>query len=155
MQTSALGIHPGSPNDMTLIPTITHPGSDSDHLHEITSDDRRSNHPTAGRHTIRKWLTAAGNYLGDAAQKKLDLEHSHIDEATRAFPEVPGEGLRNPDLETISRNFDRMREARAGSTYAPSIRPTPDEHQETSPTRLPGRDILEVPKETYQRRDTY
>ncbi|EOA91417.1 uncharacterized protein SETTUDRAFT_162129 [Exserohilum turcica Et28A] len=156
-QTNALGIRSESPYDVSLIPTITYPDSDSDHLNEMTSDGHQSDHPTAGRHKIRKWLTAAGNYLGDAAQEKLDREHSRTDEATRGFPEIPGEGFRNPDLEIISRNFDRMREARAGSTYTASIRSAVDEaqHPEASPAQSPRRrDTLEVPKETYQRRDT-
>lgn len=168
IQANALGIRSESPNDIALIPTITHPGRDSDQIDGAREEDGQDHPPTAGRHKVRRWLTSAGNYLGDAVHEKLDLEHSSTNEATRSFPEVPGEGLRNPDLASTSRNFDRIREARASSTYAASIRSTSDvgassppplqetPRMETSPARKPKRrDTLEVPKETRRRSESH
>ncbi|EMD86970.1 hypothetical protein COCC4DRAFT_141046 [Bipolaris maydis ATCC 48331] len=168
---NALGIRSESPNDISLIPTITHPGDDGDQIREILPEDRRDtqpdDHPTAGRHKVRRWLTSAGNYLGDAAHEKLDLEQNSTNEATRSFPEVPGEVWRNPNLESTSRNFDLIREARASSTYAASIRSTSDigpsspppipetPRLDSSPARAPKRrDTLEVPKETHRRSES-
>lgn len=167
IQANALGIRSESPNDMSLIPTITHPGLDRNRTSE-THLEGRQGLPTAGRHKVRGWLTFAGNYLGDAAHEKLDLERRSTNEATRSFPEVPGENLRNPDLASTSRNYDKMREARASSTYAASIRSTSDvgpsspplvqevpRTEPSSPQPPKRRDTLEVPKETYRRSESH
>jgi hypothetical protein len=169
---NVFGIRSESPNDIALVPTITHPGFDSDDVHETSHRDRQDGHPdnqpTAGRHKVRRWLTSAGNYLGDAAHEKLDLERRSTNEATRSFPEVPGEGLRNPDLASTSRSFYRIREAKANSIYAASIRSTSDigasspppvpetPRLESSPAPPPKRrDTLEVPKETHRRSESH
>ncbi|RAR12281.1 hypothetical protein DDE83_004169 [Stemphylium lycopersici] len=172
-QSNALGIRSESPNDIALIPTITHTRSDINHFEDISQgtrqDDHQDDQPTAGRHKVRRWLTAAGDYLGDAAHEKLDLEHKHNENEVRAFPEVPGEGLRNPALESTSKTYERMREARASSTYSPSIRSTSDiggksspppvnesPRPETSPIRPPKRRAtLEVPKEVHRRSESH
>jgi hypothetical protein len=151
---NALGIRSESPNEISLIAPVTHPGSD--HHQDSGPQDPQTNQPTAGRHRIRNFLTAAGNKLGDVAHEKLDPDHDRKNEETDKFPEVPGENLRNPDLEHISRTYSRLREERASSTYSASIMsnpglesppPTHDSSRpEASPTRRPKRrDTLEVP----------
>lgn len=72
-----------SPNDISLIPTITHPESvyDRDPLTQNAVD----NQPTAGRHRIRNWLTTAANAIGDAAHEKLDTS-DYKDEVS--FPSI-------------------------------------------------------------------
>jgi hypothetical protein len=160
---NALGIRSESPNEIEL--TITHHGSVHDHQDD-SSQDPQADQFTAGRHRVRKWLTAAGNKLGDAAHEKLDPDHNRKNEETHKFPEVPGEILRNPDLEQISRTYSRLREERASSTYSASIRsapgiesppPTHDSPRpETSPARQPKRrDTLEVPKEVHRRSESH
>ena len=163
-----LGIRSESPNVIELTPTITYPDSErhtGPASQAIRQDTHQLDQPTAGRNRIRGWLTSAGNYLGDAAHERLDPDHERVDEETQRFPEVPGEILRNPDLERISRTYSQLREERANSVYAASIMsspalegsaspaPTsPPPHQEpprpeTSPSRQPKRrDTLEVPK---------
>ena len=163
-----LGIRSESPNAIELTPTITYPDSERNTgpaSQAIRQDTHQLDQPTAGRNRIRGWLTSAGNYLGDAAHERLDPDHERVDEETQRFPEVPGEILRNPDLERISRTYSQLREERANSVYAASIMsspalegsaspaPTsPPPHQEpprpeTSPSRQPKRrDTLEVPK---------
>ncbi|KAF1936409.1 hypothetical protein EJ02DRAFT_359169 [Clathrospora elynae] len=170
------GIRSESPYEIALIPTITHPGSEQDQPRDSsqdrrdrTSQDHLEEQPTAGRHVVRKWLTSAANYMGDAAHNKLDPEAHHNDEATHGFPEVPGEVLRNPDLEHISRTFSQLRRDRANSSYSasiisslgiegtPSPPPTHDSPRpETSPARKPKRrDTLEVPKEVHGRSESH
>jgi hypothetical protein len=155
---NALGIRSESPE-------ITHPGSD--YHQDDGPQDPPADQPTAGRHRIRRFLTAAGNRLGDVAHEKLDPDHDRKNDETDKFPEVPGENLRNPDLEHISRTFSRLREERANSTYSASVvstpgleSPPPPSHDssrpETSPARRPKRrDTLEVPKEVHRRSESH
>ncbi|KAF2033207.1 hypothetical protein EK21DRAFT_98485 [Setomelanomma holmii] len=153
-----LGIRSASPNDMRLIPTITHPDIDqaaAEESHPPEIEDQ----PTAGRNRVRKWFTTAGRYLGDAAHQKLDVSDFN-DQRAHRFPEVPGEPLRNPALERISRQYSELREqnSRAESTYAASVvstsgleggstpPPPASSRPDTSPARKPRRrDTLEVP----------
>ncbi|KAF1831297.1 hypothetical protein BDW02DRAFT_582165 [Decorospora gaudefroyi] len=162
---NALGIRCESPNEIELIPTITHPESNHDHEGK-NSQDHQEILPTAGRHIVRKWLTAAANRLGDAAHERLDHDHDRSGGAMRGFPEIPGENLRNPNLEQVSRTYSQRREERASSTCSASIMstsgiegnsPRPSSHEsprlDTSPTGRPNRrDTLEVPKEVHARR---
>jgi hypothetical protein len=161
----ALGMRSESPGRTGLNPTITRSGPDHDHQNDSLQDPQ-AGPPTAGRHRVRKLLTAAGNKLGDAAHEKLDPNHDRKDDETNKFPEVPGESLRNPDLEQISRTFSRLREERASSTYSASIISTPgiespppthdSPRLETSPVRRPKRrDTLEVPKEAHRRSESH
>jgi hypothetical protein len=153
-----LGIRSASPNDMGLIPTITHPDLDHD-VSEVAPQQEQQEQPTAGRNKVRKWFTAAGSYLGDAAHQKLDVS-DYNDQQAHRFPEVPGEPLRNPALERISKQYSELREqnSRAESTYAASFvstsgieggstpPPQASPRPETSPSRKPRRrDTLEVP----------
>lgn len=153
---NALGISSPSPNEIGLIPTITHP--ETEYEEPGTDVEEHPDQPTAGRHRVRKWLTAAGNYMGNAAHNKLDVS-DYNDQKAHRFPEVPGEGLRNPALERISQQYSQLRDERAGSTYAASVASAsgiesssapPPMHDsprpETSPARKPKRrDTLEVP----------
>jgi hypothetical protein len=170
---TGLGIRSESPNAIELIPTITHPGSEGSRAHSTSNDDQQEHHrsvpPTAGRNVVRKWLTSAGNYLGDAAHEKLDTDHIRNDEDTHRFPEVPGEILRNPDLERISRTYSKLREERENSVYAASIVSTPglegsssppaiqdSPRPDISPVRRPERRAtLEVPKEAHRRSESH
>ncbi|KAH7080023.1 hypothetical protein BKA63DRAFT_233358 [Paraphoma chrysanthemicola] len=154
-----LGIRSASPNDMRLIPTITHADPDQDAL-EAGQQQEHEDQPTAGRNKVRKWFTAAGRYLGDAAHQKLDVS-DYNDQKAHRFPEVPGELLRNPALERISKQYSELREqnSRAESTYAASVistsgidgsstppPPPTSPRPDTSPSRKPRRrDTLEVP----------
>ncbi|KAI4677635.1 uncharacterized protein J4E84_008953 [Alternaria hordeiaustralica] len=170
---NGLGIRSESPNAIELIPTITHPGSEHPQPSPSSHDDQQENtqadQPTAGRNVVRKWLTSAGNYLGDAAHEKLDTDHVGNDEDTHRFPEVPGEILRNPDLERISRTYSKLREERENSVYAASIASTSGIEGSTSPPPIqdsPRPDIspvcrperratLEVPKEAHRRSESH
>ncbi len=170
---NGLGIRSESPNVTELIPTLTHPGSERLHANPASHDDQQDHHqpdqPTAGRNVVRRWLTSAGNYLGDAAHEKLDPDHVRNDEDTHRFPEVPGEILRNPDLERISRTYSKLREERENSIYAASIvsspglegssSPPPMQHTprpDISPVRRPERRAtLEVPKEAHRRSESH
>jgi len=170
---TGLGIRSESPIAMELIPTITHPGSEHPHpspsSYDGQQDNTQTDQPTAGRNVVRKWLTSAGNYLGDAAHEKLDTEHVSNDEDTHKFPEVPGEILRNPDLERISRTYSKLREERENSVYAASIASTSgiegstspppiqdSPRPEISPVRPPARRAtLEVPKEVHRRSESH
>jgi hypothetical protein len=164
---NALGIRSESPNEIELIPTFIHSGSSDHDPQEDSSHDPQADQPTAGRHRVRRWLTAAGNKLGDAAHEKLDPDHDRKNEETHKFPEVPGEILRNPDLEQISQTYSRLREERASSTHSarsimstPAIESPPPIHDslrpETSPARRPKRrDTLEVPKEVHRRSESH
>lgn len=161
---NALGIRSTSPNGMALVPTIT-ANLDQE---ELNNTESGRGQPTAGRHTVRKWLNSAADYLGNAAHDKFDVS-DYKNEKARGFPEVPGEVLRNPALERISTQYSRLREenSRAGSTYAPSVAstsgiegsstPPPPKHDsprpEASPTRKPKRrDTLEVPAQVHGHR---
>lgn len=171
MEGNGLGIRSESPNDVALIPTITHPVSEREYVDENSQNDRHGDHqpglPTAGRHKVRKWLTSAGNYLGDTVHEKLDPSSHSTNEDMHRFPELPGEVLRNPDLDRISRTYSRLREERAGSTYSASIRSgiegnasPPPVHdvprRESSPVQPPKRRAtLEVPKETHGRSEPH
>lgn len=157
LEDNALRIRSPSPNDFGLTLTITHPDHGNKY-HESDVDDTHDQ-PTAGRHRVRKFLTSAGNKLGNAAHNKLDAS-DYSDENAHRFPEVPGESLRNPALAETSRTYSRLREERASSMYTASIAsisaiesnstppPTHDSPRpDASPTRLPKRrDTLEVPK---------
>jgi hypothetical protein len=160
---NALRIRSESPNEISQIPTLTHPESDDQ---DDSSQDPQADQPTAGRHRVRKWLTTAGNKLGDAAHEKLDPDHDRKDDEMHKFPELPGEILRNPDLEQISRTYSRLREENANSTYSASIMSTPgiespppthdSPRLHTSPSRQPKRrDTLEVPKEAHRRSESH
>jgi len=171
MGDNGLHIRSESPNDIALIPTITHPVSERDYPDDASQDDRHDEHrnglPTAGRHKVRKWLTSAGNYLGDTVHEKLDPSSHSNNEDMHRFPELPGEVFRNPDLDRISRTYSKLREERAVSTYSVSIRsgiegstsppPVHDlSRQETSPVQPPKRRAtLEVPKETHGRSEPH
>ncbi|KAK1908187.1 hypothetical protein P3342_013507 [Pyrenophora teres f. teres] len=169
---NGLGIRSESPNDISLIPTITHPVSERDYPDDTSQEyrqgDRKKNLPTAGRHTMRKWLASAGNYLGDTVHEKLDPTSHSNNEDMHGFPGIPGEEFRNPDLDRISRTYSQLRRDRASSTYTASIRsgieenasPTSPVHdiprRETSPMEPPKRrDTLEVPKETHGRSEPH
>ena len=153
-----LGIRSASPNDMRLIPTITQPDVEQDVPEEVHHHEYEDE-PTAGRHRVRQWFTKAANYLGNAAHQKLDTS-DYNDQQAHRFPEIPGEPLRNPALQRVSRQYSELREqnSRAESTYAPSITSTSgleggstppaqtSPRPETSPSRTPRRrDTLEVP----------
>jgi len=160
---NALGIRSPSPNEIGLIPTITHPESEIDHREHVSQKSRGL--PTAGRQRIRRWFTAAGDSWANAAHQKLDVS-DYNDAKAHRFPEVPGEILRNPDLERTSRQYSQLREERASSTYAASIISTPgldsvatpppileSPRLETSPIQQPKRrDTLEVPAPTHTHR---
>jgi hypothetical protein len=161
----ALGICSESPSGIGLNPTITRSGPDHDHQND-SSQGSQAGPPTAGRHRVRKLLTAAGNKLGDAAHEKLDPDHDRKDNETNKFPEVPGEMFRNPDLEQISRTFSRLREERASSTYSASIMSTPgiesppathdSPRPDTSLALLPKRRAtLKVPKEVHRKSESH
>ena len=157
---NALGIRSPSPNEIGLIPTITHPESE-----QMNDTEDPNEEPTAGRNRVRKWFTSAGNYLGNVAHDKLDVS-DFKDQKAHQFPEVPGEVLRNPALERISNQYSRLREERAGSTYAASIASTsgiegsvtPPPTQESprpemSPATRPKRsNTLEVPSPAHVHR---
>jgi hypothetical protein len=149
-----------SPHFLGIMPTITHPDSEAtpDAPNEV-QDPPSEDKPTAGRPLVRQWFTKAANYLGNAAHQKLDVS-DYNDQKAHRFPEIPGEPLRNPALEEVSRQYSELREqrSRAESTYAASIvsisgaedgLPPPAQalpRPETSPSRKPRRrDTLEVP----------
>ncbi|KAF1851414.1 uncharacterized protein K460DRAFT_271768 [Cucurbitaria berberidis CBS 394.84] len=162
---NALGIRCASPHDFGLIPIITQP--DLEQHQDIDAAHIHQSEPTAGRNKVRKWLTSAANYMGNAAHEKLDLSN---DKEIHRFPEVPGEGLRNPEFERISTQYSRLREenSRVGSSYAASVASTPgiggsstppppqeSPRPETSPARKPARrNTLEVPKPAHLHRKT-
>lgn len=151
-----LGIRSASPQDMSIVPTITQPDLEPEHIEVVHGND---DEPTAGRPRVRQWFTKAANYLGNAAHQKLDTS-DYNDQQAHQFPEIPGEPLRNPALQRVSRQYSELREqnSRAESTYAPSIVATPEledgsippaltsPRPDTSPSRRPRRrDTLEVP----------
>lgn len=154
------GLRSTSPYDIRLIPTID---LEDDSPKTPVSTHGRENEeeePTAGRPLVRQWFTKAANYLGNAAHQKLDTS-DYNDQQAHKFPEIPGETLRNPALEQVSRQYSQLREqrSRAESTYAASIAsvsvqedvsspPQPTSPRlNTSPSRRPPRrrDTLEVP----------
>lgn len=161
---NALGIRSASPHEIGLIPTITHPESES--AYREHAPQKHEELPTAGRQRVRRWLTAAGDSWANAAHQKLDVS-DYNDAKAHRFPEVPGEGLRNPYLERTSEQYRQLREERASSTYAASIVSTPgldnvttpppaileSPRLETSPTQKPKRrDTLEVPSPAHTHR---
>ncbi|KAF2820648.1 hypothetical protein CC86DRAFT_304548 [Ophiobolus disseminans] len=166
-----LGIRSTSPHDMSLIPTITQPNVDQESthgMHRQEHDEEEEEEPTAGRPRVRQWLTKAANYMGNAVHQKLDVS-DYNDQQAHRFPEIPGETLRNPALQRVSRQYSELREqnSRAESTYAPSIISTPgleggstppahlSPRPETSPSRRPRRrDTLEVPTPVHIHRRT-
>lgn len=164
---SGLGIRTTTSNDIGRIPTITEPAIER----SATAGTRYRNgedDPTAGRPRVRQWFTSAANYLGNAAHHKLDVS-DYRDQKAHAFPEIPGEPLRNAAIGRISEQYTVLRaeRSRAESTYAPSIAsnsgleggstpptqasPRPD----TSPSRRPKRkNTLEVPTPVHIHRRT-
>ncbi|KAI8933745.1 hypothetical protein NX059_009459 [Plenodomus lindquistii] len=160
---NTLGIYPPSPNEVGLIPTITHPESLNEHREHIPEQGQQNSLPTGGRQRVRRWFNAAGDYWANTAHEKLDISDFKDPKAHR-FPEIPGEVLRNPLLEQTSREYTQRREDRAASTYAGSayaasivstsgpeqVTTPPPRHEsprpDTSPNRQPKRrDTLEVP----------
>jgi hypothetical protein len=140
---------------------------------------RRTNHfhpdkappsDPASRRRVARWLTAAGNYLGNAAHDRLGVSGYNHSRA-RDFPEIPGEEHRNPALPEIRMQYSERRElvlrelhSRTGSS-AVSISsasgvpgsPTPSgptsPHPDPSPTS-PRPDTSPSPSRTRGRRDT-
>jgi hypothetical protein len=160
---NALGIRSMSPDDIRLMPTITHTDHDQSmqgvrtQLGKPQSEEHHE--PTAGRGRIRKWLTSAGDYLGNAAHEKLDVSNFHDKEASR-FPEIPGEDLRNAGLSQIHRQYSQLRErTSSAASYHEhsnasvsnmengfSLPFVESPQPEISPTRKPVRkNTLEVP----------
>jgi hypothetical protein len=158
---NGLGIRTTMSSDIGRIPTITEPMVErrttaGTHHHE----DEAKDEPTAGRPRVRHLFTIAANKLGNAAHQKLDVS-DYKDQKAHAFPEVPGEPLRNPAFGRVSEQYTVLREerSRAGSNYAPSIASnsgleggsTPPTHAsprpDTSPSRKPPKrkNTLEVP----------
>jgi hypothetical protein len=105
---NALGIRSMSPDDIRLMPTITHTDHDQS-MQGMGIQPEEHHEPTAGRGRIRKWLTSAGDYLGNAAHEKLDVSNFHNKEASK-FPEIPGEDLRNAGLPQTHRQYSQLRE---------------------------------------------
>lgn len=161
------GVRSTSPHDMRLIPTITHPDIENGSPSEAPAqhiEEEEEDRPTAGRPLVRQWFTKAANHLGNAAHQALDTS-DYNDQRAHKFPEIPGETLRNPELEQISRQYSQLREERskAESTYAasiasasgqedgatppPPLSPRMSPRTDTSPSRRPPRrrDTLEVP----------
>lgn len=156
-----MSIRTPSPHALGRIPTVNEPESEYDddtpaHRHQ------REQEVAFGRNKVRQWFSSAAEKMGNAAHERFDVSDFR-DEKAHGFPEIPGEGFRNPALERISTQYSLMREesSRAGSTYAPSVisnsgfddrdslppaapdSPRPD----GSPPRKPKRqDTLEVPK---------
>lgn len=167
---NGLGIRSRSPDDIRLMPTITHTDHD-DALQGV--ETQREEHqsvehrePTAARGRIREWLTSAGDYLGNAAHEKFDTSDFHDKEANR-WPEIPGEDLRNAGLPQTHRQYSQLRErtSSAASHYEPSNAsvsnveidvslPLVESPQpEISPTRRPVRkNTLEVPAQAHVHR---
>lgn len=160
---NALGIRSTSPQSMARVPTITEP--ESERFPSFENEPETSGNQQDGvitsRNKVREWFTSAANYMGNAAHEKFDVSEYNDEKANR-FPEVPGEGLRNPALERISTQYSQLRKenSRAASTYSPSIAsnygnegsaasPPPRQESprpEISPSRRPARrDTLEVP----------
>ncbi|OAL54171.1 hypothetical protein IQ07DRAFT_533057, partial [Pyrenochaeta sp. DS3sAY3a] len=167
---NALGIRSTSPQSMARVPTITEPESERfpPFENEPETSDSRRNGVITSRNKVRKWFTSAANYMGNAAHNKFDVSE-YNDEKSNKFPEIPGEGLRNPALERISTQYSQLRKenSRAASTYSPSIAsnygnegsatsPPPRQESprpEISPSRRPARrDTLEVPTPAHIRR---
>jgi len=157
------GLRSTSPHEMRLIPTITQPDlEEAPSIAQVSTQrhEDEEEEPTAGRPFVRQWFTKAANYLGNAAHQKLDTS-DYNDQQAHRFPEIPGETLRNPALEQVSRQYSELREqrSRAESTYAASIismsgqedmsspPPPTSPRPDTSPSRRPPRrrDTLEVP----------
>ncbi|KAH3977655.1 hypothetical protein HBH70_106560 [Parastagonospora nodorum] len=162
-----LGIRTTTSNDIGRIPTITEPAVERSATagtqHRNGEDD-----PSAGRPRVRQWFTSAANYLGNAAHHKLDVS-DYKDQKAHAFPEIPGEPLRNAAIGRISEQYTVLRaeRSRAESTYAPSIASnsgleggsTPPTHAsprpDISPSRKPKRkNTLEVPTPVHIHRRT-
>lgn len=157
-----LGIHPTLSNDWRLSRAVTQPDLERNNTNRTYHEDE----PTAGRPRVRQWFTTAANYLGNAAHQKLDVS-DYKDQKAHGFPEVPGELLRNPDLEITRTQYEQLREqnSRAQSTYAASTYSTsaleggstpPPQFSprlDTSPSRVPKRrDTLEVPAPVHSHR---
>ncbi|KAL6711094.1 hypothetical protein ACN47E_006969 [Coniothyrium glycines] len=162
---STLGIRTPSPNEMALVPTITYPEPEyaEDHGHGDRFNDSFYNQPTAGRHRVRRMLTRAADYMGNAAHEKFDTSDFH-DTKARQFPAIPGEERRNPDFDRVHLQYDQLRQenSRAASEYAASVTSisgmegssTPPAHNSPQPEdchtpHTKRRDTLEVPASAY------
>jgi len=109
---------PPSPNQLTS--TLTR--------HTTYGRSRSPNNDDpASRRRVARWLQAAGDYLGNAAHDRFNLNAFNHSRA-RDFPEIPGEARRNPDLPRIRKDFHDRRElilremqSRTGSPAASNV----------------------------------
>ncbi|KAJ4347998.1 uncharacterized protein N0V89_009370 [Didymosphaeria variabile] len=129
---------------------------------------RRSTDP-GGRRRVAEMLQRAGDKLGSAAHNKYDERHYNHSRA-REFPEIPGENLRNPELNELQRQYSirrdvvlREEKSRAASpspsnlTFpdldaSPTASPVLQQNEfSESPERMPTRrDTLEIPSPTHK-----
>lgn len=103
------------------------------------------------RRTVAGWLTTVAEYVGTPQKKSYDDAGFRRGRAMR-FPEIPGEGMRNPDLHQIveqwtSRDPSREPSIRSGTVGAARERSnTADTLQPPSPTYTrTSRDSLNPP----------
>jgi serine/threonine protein kinase len=87
--------------------------------------------PTTGRSSVRRWLDRAGAYIGTKEPVKKSYR----------YPMVPGEDLRNEDLQRTAEQYESLRRQRTRSP-APSIRSLEQPKSEglLTPMPLPEQD---------------
>lgn len=134
----------------------------------LTDDTRTRRSDPGGRRKVAEMLQKAGDKLGSAAHNKYDATAYNNSEA-REFPEIPGEGQRNRELNELKRQYSLRRDvvlreeslravspSATASTFpefdgSPTTSPVllHDEFSE-SPERMPTRrDTLEIPSPTH------
>ncbi|KAG4442566.1 hypothetical protein IFR05_001978 [Cadophora sp. M221] len=72
------------------------------------------------RRKVANVLTNIGNYIGTAAQDRFDDSEFKHGKAVD-YPELPGEGYRNPGLGLIRREYNQPRDAEVRPSRAPSF----------------------------------
>ncbi|KAI9642351.1 hypothetical protein NHQ30_009155 [Ciborinia camelliae] len=81
----------------------------------------KSSSDVGNRRKVANILTAIGNYVGTAAQFRLDDSEFKHGKAVD-FPEIPGEDNRNPNLQHIRETYNQPRDPDGNTT--PAFRPS-------------------------------
>ncbi|QSZ32101.1 hypothetical protein DSL72_001670 [Monilinia vaccinii-corymbosi] len=131
-QEVGLGIVPESPPIITsasietMRQTLSNSSARASHEAQTTSDPHslglaKSPPDVGNRRKVANVLTAIGNYIGTAAQFRLDDSEFKHGKAVD-FPEIPGEDQRNPKLQHIREAYNQTRDADGNIT--PILRPS-------------------------------
>lgn len=137
-----------NPEDRSRPPSHCSP-HDSDSPRRLTNDLTRTHtHATleGTRRTVAGWLTTVAEYVGTPQKKSYDDAGFRRGRAMR-FPQIPGEAMRNSNLNQIDEQWTSRDPSRA-----PSVRSTTGERGPgTTRERSNTTDTLQLPSPTYTR----